>query len=230
MLVFACISPHPPLLLPNVGSITDRQKVKKTIKALELLAIKLETAEPDLVIISSPHPDWGFSVPAHFLLAQMKNVEWKMNNYQEANSTFSIINSQFVIYPILTTLDSPEKHFQWGERIIQSIPNKLRLAWIASGDMSHCLKKDGPYGFHSSGPKFDKSFVDLLKKKDIKGILSLPEKLTEEAGECGLRSFCMLLGVLEGSKTQWQSEVLSYEGPFGVGYLVANIRINPNDK
>lgn len=94
--------------------------------------------------------------------------------------------------------------------------------------MSHRLREDGPYGFHPAGPRFDRKFIELLKDKDVEGILNLDPELVEEAGECGLRSFCMLLGALESTKTAWEPEVLSYEGPFGVGYLVANIRINPN--
>ncbi|MCJ7829474.1 AmmeMemoRadiSam system protein A, partial [Patescibacteria group bacterium] len=101
-----------------------------------------------------------------------------------------------------------------------------RVAWIASGDMSHRLKENGPYGFDPAGPKFDQEFIRLLKAKNIQGILNLPERLIEEAGECGLRSFCLLLGALEASKTKWQSEILSYEGPFGVGYLVTQFIIN----
>ncbi|GAI58233.1 unnamed protein product, partial [marine sediment metagenome] len=46
-----------------------------------------------------------------------------------------------------------------------------------------------------------------------------------EAGECGLRSFCFLLGILEASGIAWQPEILSYQGPFGVGYLVANFKL-----
>ena len=229
MFVFACISPHPPLILPSVGSPADREKVKSTIKALELLAPKLAKAKPDLVIISSPHPDWGFEVPLHFLMSKVKSqkskLQFKIQNYLSAdligNWKFEIGNSAFL--PILTTLDSPVKHFQWGQQIFSVIPKKMRLAWIASGDMSHRLKEDGPYGFHPSGPEFDQEFIRLLKSKNIQGILNLPERLVEEAGECGLRSFCMLLGALEASKVKWQPEVLSYEGPFGVGYLVAKL-------
>jgi len=43
--------------------------------------------------------------------------------------------------------------------------------------------------------------------------------LVEEAGECGLRSFVIALGMLDGNS--FKSEIISYEGPFGVGYLVA---------
>jgi len=205
MLVFACLSPHPPLILPSVGSPTDREKVKSTIKALELLAPKLAKAKPEIIIISSPHPDWGFEVPLHFLVKQ---------------------HSSYKIKTILTDFESPQVHFERGKQFIKSLPLATRGAWIASGDMSHRLKEDGPYGFHPSGPKFDQEFIRLLKSKNIQGILNLPERLVEEAGECGLRSFCMLLGALEASKTKWQPKVLSYEGPFGVGYLVTQFIIN----
>jgi len=33
------------------------------------------------------------------------------------------------------------------------------------------------------------------------------------------------LGILEAAEINWQAEILSYEGPFGVGYLVANFKL-----
>jgi len=90
--------------------------------------------------------------------------------------------------------------------------------------MSHVLKEEGPYGFQPDGPKYDKELIESLKKKDIKNILDLDDKYPE-AAECGLRSFCFLLGMLEESRINWQPEILSYEGPFGVGYLVANFKL-----
>jgi aromatic ring-opening dioxygenase LigB subunit len=204
MIVFACFSPHPPLILPTVGSPTDRRKVAQTIKALESLAPQLAKVKPDLIIISSPHADWGFEVPLFFL-----NPEHK----------------PYPIKAILTDFESPQVHFQRGKEIIKNLPKNKKVAWIASGDMSHRLKEDGPYGFHPSGPQFDQEFIKLLKSKDIQAILNLNPRFLEEAGECGLRSFSMLLGALEADKTNWQPAVLSYEGPFGVGYLVANFKI-----
>lgn len=210
MLVFACLAPHPPIILPDVGSESDRAQVKKTISALEKLGKQLAKAKPDCIVITSPHPDWGFNVPLHFLAKDVRGIEVKAH---------------------LTDLESPEVHFNRGKELIKNLKYIKRLVWIASGDMSHRLKEDGPYGLHPSGPKFDKKFIELLKKKDVQGILNLDPRLVEEAGECGLRSFCMLLGALEwqaslaGSKPRsaWQPEVLSYEGPFGVGYLVARL-------
>ena len=204
MISFACFSPHPPILLPNVGSPEDRVRVKNTISSLEKLGEKLKKENPDLIIISSPHPDWGFNVPLYFLA---KDFRGEIERY-------------------LMGVDEPEIYFEKGREIynLKIRDLKQKIALIASGDMSHCLKEDGPYGFHPDGPKYDKEFIELLKKKDIKRIFRL-DNLYPQAGECGLRSFCFLLGILEGSGLNWQPEILSYEGPFGVGYLVVNFKL-----
>jgi len=200
-IVFACISPHPPIILPSVGSEEDRAQVKKTIDSLNSLGKKFVEVNPQQVIISSPHPDWGFNVPLFFLAKDFKGE----------------------IETILINLESPKFYFEEGKKIYKSKVESLKskVAVIASGDLSHCLKEDGPYGFHPQGPKFDKALIEFLKKKDIETILKLDE-MYPNASECGLRSFSFLLGILEASGINYQPEILSYEGPFGVGYLVAN--------
>ena len=207
-IIFACISPHPPIILPTVGSPEDRTQVKNTIEALEKLGKKLKELSPDLIIISAPHPDWGFNVPLFFLAPDFKGEKEE----------------------ILIGLESPKFYFEKGREIYQKIDTgqtgvkTKKAAVIGSGDMSHCLKEEGPYGFNPDGPKYDKVLINALKKKDIETILKLDE-MYPEAGECGLRSFCFLLGILEASGIDWQPEILSYEGPFGVGYLVMNFKL-----
>lgn len=200
-IVFAAISPHPPIILPSVGSNKDREQVKKTIESLEKLGRKLKESNPDSIIISAPHPDWGFNVPLFFLA----------NDFQKETKTF------------LIGLESPEFYFEEGKKLHQELAKDKKYALIASGDLSHCLKEDGPYGFSPDGPKFDKELIDSLKKKDIENIFKLDEKYPE-AGECGLRSICFILGILEASGINWKAEILSYEGPFGVGYLVTDLK------
>ena len=205
VIIFAAISPHPPIILPSVGSLEDRAQVKKTIEALEDLGKKLREANPDSIIISAPHPDWGFNVPLFFLARDFKDE----------------------IKTFLIGLESPRFYFEEGKKLYQKLdrgPSSIRFGLIASGDLSHCLKEDGPYGFNPDGPKFDKDLIEALKEKDIEKILKLDD-LYPDAGECGLRSFCFLLGILEESKIDYQPETLSYEGPFGVGYLVADFKL-----
>lgn len=206
MINFACISPHPPIILPNVGSLEDRAKVKNTISALEKLGKELEKKNPDEIIISSPHPDWGFNVPLFFLA---KDFKGEIETY--------------LIGP-----EEPKYYFEKGKEVyklkIESHFQREKIALIASGDLSHCLRADGPYGFHPDGPKFDKALIDNLTRKNLVKILKMDE-IYPEAGECGLRSFCFLLGILEAAKIDWQPEILSYEGPFGVGYLVTELKL-----
>jgi aromatic ring-opening dioxygenase LigB subunit len=231
MIKFACFSPHPPIILPNVGSLKDRERVKKTIENLEFLGRKLEQAKPDKILISSPHPDWGFEVPLYFLSSKLKaqsaKQKLKIQNYQKPNNVIIENNTSnsIIVYPVLTSYDSPRQHYKWGKNLYLKIKNlKFKVALIASGDMSHCLKEDGPYGLHSDGLKFDQDFIQALKEKNIEKILKL-DTLYPKAGECGLRSFCFLLGILEEAGIDWQPEILSYEAPFGVGYLVADFLI-----
>lgn len=205
MIDFACISPHPPLLLPEVGNQEDRQKVMATQKALEKLANQLAEINPGLIIVSSPHLDWGISVPLHFLTAKLKP-------------------ESYAVQTIITGLESTQTHYDQGRKLGQNLITPRKVAWIASGDLSHKLKNDGPYGFNPSGPKFDARLIELLQAKKVKEILNLNPDFVECAGECGLRSICFALGALEGAGADWQPEILSYEAPFGVGYLVAKLK------
>ena len=99
--------------------------------------------------------------------------------------------------------------------------------FIASGDLSHKLKEDGPYEYSPFGEKFDKEFLGLLQKGDVKGVFSIDEETICNAGECGRRSTAILLGALEGKK--FSGELLSYEGTFGVGYGVMNFKVSSED-
>ncbi|MCL6612602.1 MAG: AmmeMemoRadiSam system protein A [Peptococcaceae bacterium] len=97
-----------------------------------------------------------------------------------------------------------------------------KVAVIASGDLSHRLTRDAPAGYDPMGEEFDREMVRLLNAADAAGVMNLDPELVERAGECGLRPVIMMLGTLDGQAVE--AEVLSYEGPFGVGYLVAALR------
>lgn len=98
-----------------------------------------------------------------------------------------------------------------------------RVAFIASGDLSHKLKASGPYGYVPEGPAFDAQICELFAAGDLDGLFTMDEDLCEAASECGLRSFQIMTGALEG--LQIDAELLSHEGTFGVGYGVAAFRI-----
>lgn len=115
-------------------------------------------------------------------------------------------------------------HKQVGECIAHvARETQSATVLIASGDLSHKLTPDGPYGFAQAGPEFDARIIELFKNNDLAGLFTLDPLMCEAAAECGLKSFEIMAGALEG--TTYDAELLSYEGPFGVGYAVAAFEV-----
>jgi len=150
--------------------------------------------------------DHGALVPLHYLISE-KDVAYNPK----------IIHMSFSMLPL-------DFHFRIGEIIGKAIQDSPKIiSFIASGDLSHRVTADAPAGYSPQGMIFDKKLAELIRKKNIKGILNLDKDLIEEAGECGLRSIVMMLGAI--SNMRWDIKEMSYEAPFGVGYMGVSINI-----
>ena len=111
-----------------------------------------------------------------------------------------------------------------GECIKEAVEESGEDAvYIASGDLSHRLTQDAPIGYSPKGREYDESLVQKVQKGDVDGLLDTEESVLEEAGECGTRSIVMMFGALHNK--EFNSKVYSYEGPFGVGYMIAKINV-----
>jgi AmmeMemoRadiSam system protein A len=97
---------------------------------------------------------------------------------------------------------------------------KWRTAVIASGDMSHRLTQTAPCGYDPAGLRFDETFVGLLRNGAFGGIRKFDPALQENAAEDVVDSTRVALAAT-GYQTAGHHELLSYEGPLGVGYSVA---------
>ena len=118
---------------------------------------------------------------------------------------------------------SPLEHYQLGQCIAEAAAELgRRVVVIASGDLSHRLKSDGPYGFAPEGPVFDREVMAAIAAGDFLALMQMDPALCEKAGECGWRAFVIMAGAFDGR--QVQAEQLSYEGPFGVGYGICAIK------
>ena len=118
------------------------------------------------------------------------------------------------------TLESNQRHLAFGRAIARAAHAIGRdLAVVASGDLSHRLIVDGPYAFEPTAHLFDEQIVAAISHGDAKSVIDIDPNLRNRAGECGYRSIVIALGALDENLRD--HEVLSYEGPFGVGYLVA---------
>ena len=114
----------------------------------------------------------------------------------------------------------PDDHYRFGQ-CVQAATEKLgrKAVWVASGDLSHKLLADGPYGFAPDGPVFDELACDAFESGDFLKLLTADPGMCERAAECGLRSFQMMAGALD--RRSVEARLLSHEGTFGVGYGVA---------
>jgi len=117
--------------------------------------------------------------------------------------------------------------YQFGRVLRKAVERRgAPTAVVTSGDLSHRLTRGAPAGFNPHGAEFDRLLVRFLREGRVEDILEFDQQLVEEAGECGLRSFVIGLGMLDGEN--FQPEIISYEGPFGVGYLVAALHPDRN--
>jgi len=116
---------------------------------------------------------------------------------------------------------SSDEHYKFGMAIQNACNNsEEKIVFIASGDLSHKLSDKGPYSFAKEGPVFDEKLIKLLKSKKTNELINMDNTLQKKAGECGKRSIDTLLGTLDGY--DYTVKILSYEGPFGVGYGVVS--------
>ncbi|MFA6254545.1 MAG: AmmeMemoRadiSam system protein B [Patescibacteria group bacterium] len=262
-LVFSAITPHPPVLIPEIGK-DNLKKLVKTEEAMKKLEQEFYASKPESILIISPHGeifdssfninlsadysanfkefgDFGLELKfkSDYMSIQeiraadetQKAVAVALTSNQELDHGCSIplyyLTQHLKNIPIIPVTYSGldlKQHFIFGQFLYQQLAKiNKRFAVIASGDLSHRLTKDAPGGYSAQGKEFDKKLVGLIKKKDVQGILNIDPKLGQEAGECGLRSIAILLGIIESLNTK--TDVLSYEGPFGVGYLVCNFQL-----
>lgn len=186
----------------NYDFINDEILAEAIIKkardrGIPVLSLDKQTARLYKVTTELDH---GIIVPLHYI--------------QDAGFAGAVI-------PINIAMLEYETLYSFGVTLQDVCENMLnkRVAVVASGDLSHRLMPGAPAGYNANGKVFDAELVKAVGEKDVNRIMNLGDILIEEAGECGLRSIIMLMGVLDGFS--YDVNVLSYEGPFGVGYMVA---------
>ena len=167
--------------------------------------------------------DHGTFVPLYFVKEATGERDEGAAAAGEASERMSAGDLPCAIVRIGLSMLPVENHRELG-RIIARVAaaQGKRVAFIASGDLSHKLKSDGPYGFVPEGPVFDEEICRLFAAGDLDGLFAMDQKMCDAAAECGLRSFMIMAGALEGLDVE--AELLSHEGTFGVGYGVAAFR------
>ncbi|NLW90959.1 MAG: AmmeMemoRadiSam system protein A [Syntrophomonadaceae bacterium] len=265
MITYTALSPHPPLLIPEIGG-ARLGDVSKTQQGLEEMARQMVDSCPETIVFLTPHgnifsdalsalgdkelegdfANFGCNIAssAHNDLELLQEIETRT---KMASLNFLVLDEKLarsnrlqhrLDHGILVPLYYLQKAglpkvsilaisigylplmdlYAFGGLIRDAADTLGRnIAIVASGDMSHFLKDEGPYQYHPDGARYDARVKELLANGDVVSFVNMPEELRNNAGECGFRSLVIMLGALDGR--EFTAQVFSYEGPFGVGYL-----------
>lgn len=136
--------------------------------------------------------------------------------------------SDFMIVRIgLSGLSLP-MHYEMGQIIQKAVERTgRRVVFVASGDLSHKMKADGPYGFAKEGPEYDERIMEACGSGEFGKLFEFSEDFCDKAAECGHRSFVMMAGALDGLSVN--ARMLSHEATFGVGYGICCFDITGKD-
>jgi aromatic ring-opening dioxygenase LigB subunit len=170
------------------------------------LAEALVTAAADagvpLAATQSPayRLDWGILVPMYFAA-------------RETGPRPAVV---LMLYPWV----AQEDHLRLGRAVGRALAgDPRRIGLVASADLSHALKPGAPSGYEPRGAEFDRRLVDLVGRRDTAALAAFDPELAEIARQDALPSALFFAGATED--LSGAPQVLSYEGTFGVGYMVA---------
>ena len=210
------ISPHAPLdptafvayQGPRLyGDFANFRAPETTLSAaldeelLSAIAQEAEARDYEVVTLRSQELDHGTAVPLYFL----QHNGW---NGRVVALGYSFLKN--------------EDHLRFGACVSDAADKIGRpVAFVASGDLSHRLKPEAPAGYNPIAHFFDEEIVAALRANSPARIIDIDQDLRRLAGECGYRSMLVAFGATQNLPLS--CEVLNYEAPFGVGYLVAQI-------
>jgi AmmeMemoRadiSam system protein B len=210
------ISPHAPLerdafvfydatrLRGDFANFRAPQAIVEAPLDAQLLAAVREAAAAeryDLVSLGARGLDHGTAVPLYFLLRN----GWSGR----------VVALGYSFLP-------DDDHVRFGLCVRRAVESLGRpVAFVASGDLSHRLIPKAPAGYHPQAQRFDEEVVEAVRRNSPRSILHIDRGLRRLAGECGYRSMLVAIGACDEAATD--CEVIHYEAPFGVGYLVAQL-------
>ncbi len=189
--------------MEEFGDFDTKLEISCDTQLISSLKENTDSNNIPLQTISQENFDHGVTVPLFYLAQHLPKVK---------------------VVPISLSMLDYKTHYEFGKILRKTaLECNKRIAIIASGDLSHRLTSDAPAGYAPEAETFDQALIKLIEDKNTEDILALDPKVIETAGECGLRSIIVLLGALNDSS--YDVKTLSYEGPFGVGYLTAQFML-----
>ena len=226
------ITPHATMFSDAIA-ISDEEKISGDLSQFRCTNIKMDIPidkEFNIKLGTACHVEGIPSVLVDSELLRRYNVNYELDHGSIVPLYF--INKYYNDYKLVHitySMIGDINLYKFGMEM-KNVAEKLnrRAVIIASGDLSHKLKEEGPYSYSPYGELFDKALLGKLEKGDVLGAFNMNKTMISEAGQCGLNSVYILLGAMEGKEIK--GELLSYEGTFGVGYGVMKLSRQQKDR
>ncbi|NRT70436.1 AmmeMemoRadiSam system protein A [Clostridium beijerinckii] len=226
------ITPHATMFSDAI-SISDEERISGDLSQFRCTNIKMDIPidkEFNVKLGTACHVEGIPSVLADSELLRRYNVNYELDHGSIVPLYF--INKYYNDYKLVHitySMIGDINLYKFGMEI-KNVAEKLnrKAVIIASGDLSHKLKDEGPYSYSPYGELFDKALLGNLEKGDVLGAFNMNKTMISEAGQCGLNSVYILLGAMEGKEIKGQ--LLSYQGTFGVGYGAMKLSRQQQDR
>lgn len=192
------LSPSFHINFEEFGDLSTKKEIEGDIVLAHQIKKESESDDEHIRIIDKPTLNHGIGIPAYLLTEEIKNLK---------------------VVPLYCSEADLEKHWQWGVRIKEAILNSnKRIAVIASADLSHKLTKNSPAGYSPKAVNSDQKIINFIQNKKIPELTKMKPEFFEETATEGIKSISVLGGIM--NKMEYKPKLLSYEYPFGAGYVV----------
>lgn len=189
--------------LADVGDLGYAKTYHPDFALIDKLQRDLRALEQPVTLTTDERLNFASAIPLDLLTVQLPHIR---------------------IVPVSTCELSPKEHFAFGQALKHTLhASDKRVAIISAGDTAHTLTDFAPGGLHEDGERYDTALRTMVEHHNVVGLLQMDEDVIKNAQESSYRKLLVLLGALDGMDVT--SKTLSYESPFGVGYLVVNFLI-----
>lgn len=240
---FSALMCHAPIVVPDVAGPKEAARCRSTTRAMREVAERAVATRPDRLVLISPHSPrrrrkWGawsgrhqgdlsrFGTPhVRVDLPDAAEVSQALDLPAISHSDHALDHGAVVPLSFLQAAGwrgpTAILALPWEDPDSEAVGRALaalsgRTAVIASGDMSHRLRPGAPSGYHPRAASFDRSFVQAIEAGEWARLPHLPNR--DIAAEDVVDSTRVALAAAGEPRG---AEVLSYEGPWGVGYTEA---------
>jgi AmmeMemoRadiSam system protein B len=149
-------------------------------------------------------------------------ADWELDRGVTIPSLYLLRTDEVPVVPIAISLLGWDEHWLFGtaiQKAAQEVGGEVAI--VASSNLSHRVTMDAPHGWHPSGPEFDAAIRGAVERGQLREFLDVPRDVCREASECGMGPLLILGGAFDGGAVK--GRILSYERPFGIGWLVAEV-------